>query len=288
MDTPAESSQGRDGAGEGKRQRSADPPPTWFRRITWYGLLASLCPLIPFPYIDDWALAWVRRRMVREVLGNAQLQAATTEVRLLAGEVKRPFWHGCLSVIFLVPLFKIAIYLVRKVIKKILILLTLKEATDRFSETFHEGYLLHQAAIGGTLGEASGAVGPGTAQKVRVAVCQACLEVDPRPLNQLIKRSFRGSRWLLVEASRRLGKALGRERRASGPNGGEVQVETEAELEREGKELSGLLDRLTSALGHEEGYLQDLEKRFTRALEKPPEVVEQGSMEHSEPPQSPG
>ncbi len=77
----------------------------------------------------------------------------------------------------------------------------------------------------------------------------------------------------MVEASRRLGRALGQERRASGSNESEAQLETEAELQREDKELSGLLDRLTSALGHEEGYLRDLEKRFARALEKSPEVV---------------
>jgi len=154
---------------------------------------------------------------------------------------------------------KISVYLVKKVIKKIVIILTLKECVDRFSETLHEGYLLHRAAGKWQQGAQDGA------RAVRSAIQQACDEVDPRVVHKLVRKFFRGSRWLLLQASRALAKLA---RRGEGEQFVEGSSEGDPELDLRGKEgrLRTLTDNLSSSLWSQQEYWKTLEEHFERAL----------------------
>lgn len=231
---------------------------TWFRRLTFFSLLAGLCPLIPVPFVDDWVLSRVRLRMGREILAVRGLEASREQLRRLAGLESRDFWQGCLSTAVLLPLFKLVVYLVKKVIRKVVLILTLKECSDRFSEAFHEGFLLHGATLLGDLGK-GGKVLPEAAAAVRQGIVQACEEVDPRPIHQLVKRGLGGSRWLLVTGSRRLARLFRR--------GREDSEATEEGLRSEERLLAGLIDRLSSALWLQSGYWKTLEAHYLRAVE---------------------
>ncbi|MCB1034919.1 MAG: hypothetical protein KDD47_13915 [Acidobacteria bacterium] len=232
---------------------------TWFRRLTFFSLLAGLCPLIPLPFVDDWVLSRVRLYMGREILGLRRLIASPEDLRTLVGLEKKGLWQGCFALTVILPLFKLAVYLIRKIVRKIVLILTLKECSDRFSEVLHEGYLLHAATLRGDLeGEAAGTVPTASARAVRRGIVQACDEVDPRPVHQLIKRGLRGSRWLLATGARRLAAAFRRGRKDPSA--------TEAGLEGEERLLATLVDRLSSSLWLQAAYWQELEEHYLRSV----------------------
>ncbi|MCB1057109.1 MAG: hypothetical protein KDD11_16525 [Acidobacteria bacterium] len=233
----------------------------WFRRVTFYALLAGLCPLIPIPFLDDKALDWVRRRMLYEQLrGAAGGPPASASVRVLAGSDEGSFLEGCWSGCFVLPLVKLVVYLVRKVFSKILILLTLNQCVERFSETFHLGYLVHHALGRGDLGAAAWQGASTGSRRVREAIRETLDEIDPRPVRQLVSRTLRGSRRLLLGASRVLGRWVRR-----GPSPESEEAEVERELAADESRLSRLLDRLSRGLGAETGYLETLEATYDAA-----------------------
>jgi hypothetical protein len=231
----------------------------WFNRVTFFGFLAGLCPLIPIPFLDDRVLLWVRRRMVREVLAGAGLSREEAQVRLLAGESGKGFLYGCAGSLFLLPLIKITVYLVRKVVRKILLILTLKECSDRFSETLHEGYLLHRAAAGGWLAPAAETAPGESARRVRAAMAQAFAAVDPRPVHQLIKQAFRGSRFLLIRAARVLARGYRRLRPGTGEGEAAAVLAAEADL------LGSLQQGLNASLWTQQAYWARLDEHFRQA-----------------------
>lgn len=249
---------------EGETRPPAPPDPSaptsaWFRQVTFHGVLAGLCPLIPIPFVDDKVLVWVRRRMVRDVLRDHGLEPSQEQVRILEGSIEKSFLDGCLRTAFLLPLLKISTYLLRKVFRKILIVLTLKECSDRFSEALHEGYLLHRAAAEWEGGDATGV------KQVRAAIRQACDEVDPRPVHQLAKKTFRGSRKLLVQAARRLTRVVRSERKVQAEAGRE-QEDPQIDVAAEESLVGSMADRLASSLWLQKAYWETLEGHFRRAL----------------------
>ncbi|MDY7095222.1 MAG: hypothetical protein SX243_19775, partial [Acidobacteriota bacterium] len=274
---------------------------SWFRRLTFYSLLAGLCPFIPIPFLDDRVLDWVRRRMLAEQLERWGRQPQPQQIRTLAGSDEGSLLRGCLSGCFLTPVVKVTIYLLRKVFKKILIILTLNESVERFSETFHLGYLMHSALSWDELDLAAPAGAKRSALEVRRAMLEALDRIDPRPVRQLVQRSLRGSRRLLLKASRILGRGVrnsagedGADGRAQGAAGAARRYNAEAAeasehtLAEEESLLGSLVDRLATALGAQEGYLRSLQGVFREALDRlrsQPQEPPQVSGEESEAPE---
>lgn len=249
----------------------------WFRRVTFYGLLAGLCPLIPVPFLDDRVLDWVRRRMVFEQLRGARAVAATpAPVRVLAGSDEGGLLDGCWSGCLVMPVFKVIVYLVRKVFSKILVLLTLNQCVDRFSETFHLGYLLHHALVAGLLDPAAPPASPASPAEVRGAIRDTLDEIDPRPVRQLVARSLKGSRRVLLQASRYLGRFVQRRTDSKSGDAKAEEAEVERELAEDESRLSRLLEVLSRSLGAETGYLTALETTFEDALTARAEEVRRG------------
>lgn len=246
--------------------RSAASPR--FRRLTFFSLLAGLCPLIPLPFLDDWTLEWVRRRLVVESFRDHGREASPRALQLLTWRPERNALAGCLRLAVIGPLLRLTVYLVRKVFRKIVFFLTLSDCVDRFSETFHEGYLLERAFELELVGDGSPAADE-RLWPVRWAVLAACRAVDPRPVRQIARRAFRGSRQALREAARLLARIARRKRSAAGGEPGSAAGDDSALVLEEERLLSGLLDRLTAALWHQEGYRAHLEAAFRSALVTP-------------------
>ena len=253
----------------------AVPRPAWFRQVTFHSLLAGLCPLIPIPFLDDRVLAGVRRKMVRDLAaergwtGDRALDRHRVDV--LAGT--RDESRGCLGWVGWIA-FSLTLRLLAKIFRKILIVFAVKESVDTASRVFHEGYLLHltfawapswsaQPDGEGDDGPAAG-LSPARAQAVRRTIEATLDEVDPRPLEQVLRRTFRGSRRLL----RRGARLLTRRRATAGarPPRGERALPEEEER----RLLGRVLDRLVADLWEERGYLTALEARYRRALAAPP------------------
>ncbi len=238
----------------GPENASATPVP-WFQRVTFYSVLAGLCPLIPVPFLDDRVLEAVKRRMTTVLARERGVTLSARQRDFLAGTWTEP--KGCLERVGGLAV-KLTVKLVGKIFRKILIFLAIKEASDVASRTFHEGYLLHLLFDPAT---PPGWPEPGKPQdddgawRARWAIDQAVGETDPRPVNQAVRRAFRGSGGLLRSSARVLARGV----RPGGARGEEGAEAVEAE---EASRLAGVVDPLASELWRERGYLDALEARF--------------------------
>lgn len=230
-------------------------PVPWFRGVTFYSVMAGLCPLIPVPFLDDRVLDAVKRRMTTVLARERGVTLTARQRDFLAGTWSEP--KGCLERAGGLAV-KLTVKLVGKIFRKVLIFLALKEASDVASRTFHEGYLLHLLLDPAT---PPGWPEPGEpraddgAWRARWAIDQAIGETDPRPVNRAVRRAFRGSGAVL----RRSARVLARGARAGDARGEERTAAVEAEEE---SRLSGVVDPLASELWRERGYLDALEARF--------------------------
>lgn len=228
-----------------------------FRRLTFYAVLAGLCPLIPIPFVDDWTLRQVRHRMLGEIDEHAGLALAPGEARCLLGEEgRRP---GCLSAVGWVAR-SVVLRLVRKLLRTVLYVLAVRQGVHRATETFHEGYLLLRAARAGVL--AGPRRPPERAAEVRRAVEATLAQMDVKPVRRAVARAFRGSFFLLARASRRLARLLRRGSAASAP------AASAASFEEEERRLTGVTDRLAASLWGNRDYFQRLEGLFARHLRR--------------------
>jgi uncharacterized protein (DUF697 family) len=237
------------------------PPVPWFQRVTFYSVMAGLCPLIPVPFLDDRVLDAVKRRMTTVLARERGVGLTERQRDYLSGTYSES--KGCLARTGGLA-FKLTVKLVGKIFRKLLIFLAAKEAADVASRTFHEGYLLHLLFDPATPPAWPDPERAGTAEKetdawhARWAIERAVAETDPRPVNQAMKRTFRSSRGLMKESARVLGKAV---RAGKGP--GVAREETAAAVEAEESErLAGVVEPLADELWIERGYLDDLESRF--------------------------
>ena len=122
----------------GSAARAGTPPP-WFRLVVWDSLVGACCPLLPVPVVDDMALSRVRRRMVTRLAGRWGAALTPEQVALLAGQSRGWTTSRFAGKVFLYPF--------KRLFRKIVYFLAMKEAVDTFSLLFHQGYLLHAALI---------------------------------------------------------------------------------------------------------------------------------------------
>ncbi len=226
--------------------RPSGPPPPQLGRVAFHAVAAGLTPLIPVPFLDDYALRQVREGMVRALLREHGLPAPEAAVGVLAGSHQGRTLGGRL----LGYLKSMALFPVRKVFRKAFLVLWVKDCVDMASVSLHHGYLLQHALARGDL-DARGLEGEAP-QRVYAAIEAACREVDARPINQLLRRLFEGSRLLLAEAGRAFLQPLRGQPRVPEPG--------------EGAEVASLADRLAAALWEERGYFTALEQRYAAKL----------------------
>jgi hypothetical protein len=237
----------------GEVMEEADYPR--FRRLTFFSVLAGLCPLLPVPLLDDWALERVQRRMVHDLGESRDLGLTDQEVRLLAGAGERRLWPG-----FSKAVRSGARRVIGKLFKTALYVLLMRDGIHRAVETFVQGYLfLYAARL--PMGLRSAGRTEARVRAVREAVVETLREEGVAPIHQAIGRAFRRSFDLVLKAADRLGSLFGRLR------SGESADETEA-LQEEEELLSGFVDRLTASLWGNEEYFEHLERSFVDRLSR--------------------
>lgn len=234
-----------------------------FRRLTLMSLLAGACPLIPVPFVDDWCLKLVRRRTVSDLLRRSGLitgggsgggsGGSSVIVRRLAGE--RDEQRGCIAGTLGLAVGAV-FYLVGKLFKKLVFVLTLRDCVRCASETFGEGYLLRHAVAGGAA-ERSLAASEAGAVELRRLIEAALAGAGSGPLRRVVRGVLAGSWGELARGAGLLRRTLAG-RRGRKRDGEEDAVPVEVE---EGV-LGGLVDRLTAALWMEEEYRRRLEGHF--------------------------
>ncbi len=226
-------------------------------RLIFYSLVGGLTALIPFPWVDDWAGEWIRRRMVKELFRQRRLELAP-EV-LAAFLVPPPGAHrGCLyqALFWVIGLpLRLVGYFLRSVFRKLLIVLAVKQAGDRASRIFHEGFLLdaalHQGWIAPPFTVAGGSF-------VRSCVARTLAGVDMSPVTSVFRQILRLNRATFV-------RAAGAWQRLR-PQARTDEALRESYLEQERRMLGRVVAATADLLGGQSGYLADLEARFRAEL----------------------
>ncbi|MEL6181819.1 MAG: hypothetical protein AAFS10_22860, partial [Myxococcota bacterium] len=105
--------------------------------ILFSAVLGGLCPLIPIPFLDDLIIGTVRRNMVRAIMKRANLKPTDDQVAMLTHNERGGCLMGCLTFVVIYPL--------KKIFRKLVYILAVKDCSDVASELFHEGMLLRYA-----------------------------------------------------------------------------------------------------------------------------------------------
>lgn len=233
--------------------------------MVFYSLLTSLCPLIPIPFLDDWARDFLRRRLIFELAGGYGQVLDKEQTELLALVERQPLTRGCLrgclAFTFLKPALYFLLKIAQKVYRKILIFLTIKDCVDTFSQTFHDAYLITHAFETGVL---RGTDPPYL--QTRRAIEGVKAVADPRPVENIVRQSLHGSRRLLARAAGRLSTLMRAERRREASGEGDPSLQDPLLIDEEEQLLQGLVARLSQRLSRQEGYLRGLERHLEREL----------------------
>jgi len=225
---------------------SPSTPPPQLGRVAFHAVASGLTPLIPVPFLDDYALRQVRERMVRAALQEHSLPTPQKAVATLAGSNVSSTMGGRI----LGLLKSLALLPVKKIFRKVFLVLWVKDCVDMASITLHHGYLIQHAMARGDLTALN--LESDAPLRVHGAIVAACKDVDARPVNQLLRRFFAGSRLLISEATQAL----------MNPLRGQPRVPEQGEE----AEVASLADRLAAALWEERGYFASLEKHYEKHM----------------------
>ena len=218
------------------------------QRVALHAVASGLTPLIPVPFLDEYALRRVRQQMVRALLRERALSATERTVTVLAGLHPRE-GSRLQQLVSKTALFSLRLTW-RKAYKRMATALWVKDCVDMASVSLHHGYLLQHALDRGDL-DARTLATEEAARRVHAAIDAACTELDARPVNQALRRLFDGSRLLVDELSRALEHWSGAPR---------------TPRRDEDQEVASLAERLAAALWEERGYFQSLESLYAKHL----------------------
>jgi hypothetical protein len=225
--------------------------------LVWDSLVGGLTPLLPVPVVDDAALSRARRRMLVRICHQAGVMPTPYQLGVLARGGRR--WTvGKMAA-------KTIFYPIKKIYRKILYFLAIKEAVDTFSRLFHQGYLLHRAIERGALGTGGTPTDEsvlGTAQ----GIAGTLEAVDTRPINRLVKGILKSSGRLVLASLRWF---FGLFRRATPLDRVQAKGADPERLEAASPATAALLDQLLGALWGEDHYRERLDWELARRLPSP-------------------
>lgn len=236
-----------------------EPPATQIsasaqRIVLLYSVLVGLCPLIPVPFLDEFAKGLLTRRMARALLAEHGLTTSNTQIQRLTRE-RAGCGLGCLSSLLLYPF--------KKMIRTLVFVLAFKDCVDVASRWLHRGYLVAVSLERGTL-DADALAREKGVWPVTLAIEETLMAQDTSPINQLVRQVFTHSPALLRATARDLARRL-RPARAARTDTTEVVAEAAA---AESEALSAVLAELSEAFWSQTRYLADLEARFNTHLEQ--------------------
>jgi hypothetical protein len=109
--------------------------------ILTHAVLVGLTPLIPIPFVDDWAKTIFQRRMIRQVTQARGLTLNNQEIETLLQE---DFWDNCLE-----GCVGVGLRLLREIFSKIFFWIEWRRALSLISITYYTGFLLDAALLDG-------------------------------------------------------------------------------------------------------------------------------------------
>lgn len=231
-----------------------DTSPRSLRIVAAYSALAGLCPLIPLPYVDDFLIRRVTRRMHGALYDAHGLSLTGSGERVLT-EAPSAWMRGAATSLALFP--------VRKLLRKVVYLLAIRDCADVASSVFHDGWLVARLLEQNDRGSKHGRSLEDTRylQKVRKAMLRTYKEVDPAPFKRALLGAFAGARVGVEHAA----QAIQRRR------GGEAVQAPVLEGVEHDKRVEPVARRMRTAAMSQWQYLDALEQRFRKHLGLPAE-----------------
>ena len=212
--------------------------------VARYGLMISLCALIPIPVLDWLVESWLRKRLTRIQLHGFGIEVKRRDVAMLGnGDA-----GGCLGL-----LWSVVSWPFRRLLRYLLWVLIIKAMIDTFSDVAARAILVHEACRSGAL--------PGDAVQIRAAIQRAGKGANTKPLERgvgIIYRSLKGQLWRLWRQSRERMRAETRRERQDDS----WSPEDEAPLQ---DDLEGLSEALARAIWIPEVH-ETLRRRFREEL----------------------
>ncbi len=174
------------------------------RTIASHCAVAGLCPLIPIPFVDDLIVERIHRSMNASLCEQHDIKLLPLSSKLLA-ESESDLLNGALKSLLMWPL--------KKLLRKMLIVLALKNCVDVATEVFHEGWLLARALEEGYADlEEMRRNKPSTLRTLRHAIVMAREEIDPDMTRQVVRSAFDMSNEVFTDLVGAVRKAMARAR----------------------------------------------------------------------------
>lgn len=223
------------------------------RLILRHATVAALTTLIPIPFLDDAAKRSVERRMVRQLADIHRLRLVDSEVAVLADEEPTPLLKGLAR--------KAAFMPVRWVLKKAMVVFTVKAVVDTASDVYHRGFLFDYAFEQKHCEPA----GEHPVGEIRRAVDAVCKDVGTGPIERALSKAYGPSKDALFGAYDRLRRSLSSLR--GEPADPEVSKIVEKSEEDDDRAISEVVEEAWQRLRElPDDTFEDLRQRFDAKL----------------------
>lgn len=230
------------------------------RTVVAHALLAGTSELLPIPFLDDALRDHFRHRLTALLARRHGVAIASEGRRVLAlgpRRRRRPGVLGCLQTTIVEPVLYVLWKLIGKLIRKLTVVLAIKEAVDTVSRVLYEGFLVERALASGRLG--AGGLAP---EAVRQAIDAALAGFDHRPMERTARHLLVGGwRWLARLPGPLLATFQDGDAGADAAAGREPTVDRTADRTAAGGEVESEL----AATG---GHLAALAARFEAELDR--------------------
>ena len=232
--------------------------PTTATSIVTYSVLGGLCPLIPVPFMDDVILGFIKKRQVATLCKSYGISPTDEAIKALTKEPS-----GCVSGC----LFTAITYPVRKILKKVLFFLSIKSCVDVTSTMLHRGYLLNHCLQAGHITDAN-VQDKAAMVRVQGAIIAACKDVDPRPVNQALKRIYGASKALLRGGARSMWALFRKARKENPDREASMGEALDKTRQQEQGPLASLFTQVREEVWSQEGYVKNLVARFEEEISR--------------------
>jgi uncharacterized protein (DUF697 family) len=207
------------------------------RIVALHAAVAGLCPLIPVPFADDLALRRVVRRMYRSLYAAHGRELPRSGAEILRAAPTHRLRDALAAA---------ALYPVKKIVRKVVYVLAVKECAEVASAVFHDGWLLARVLEDAADDPAIAPGDPAFLRRVRAAMLQTYEDIDPAPLRRALAGAFSGARVGVRQGVEALRRALRRQRPAD--------------------DVDALSAGVRAAVAGEGEYVDRLERTFRRHL----------------------
>lgn len=147
-----------------------------------HAVWSGVCILIPVPFFDEWAAAYFRRRMVRELALFHKVNLTSAEVGILS----EPEATGCMQTVMDLTLGGVF----QRILRQLFVVVEVQRAANAVSHVYYQGYLLSQVFARGYV--AGGDVEQ--AEHIQQAVMAAKRSANTQLLAGMVGSAFERSR----------------------------------------------------------------------------------------------